>query len=92
MLRFSSFGFYTLFGSFLIFLLQSIVSLTSKDLVWKELRFIDILDPKYYNWANGITLLKFNIFSNYILTMPLYAFLFILTILFFIISGLFENK
>jgi len=91
MLRFSSLGFLALFGSILIFLLQSITSLTSKDLVWQELRFIDVLDAKYYGWINDITLFNLNTLSNYILHMPLYAFLFCLTVLLFIMSGLFEK-
>ena len=91
MLRFSSLGFYALFSSFLIFLLQAIASLTSKEFVWKKLRFIDILDPKHYNWMNEITFLKFNIFLNYFINMPLYAFFFCLTVLFFIISGIYEK-
>jgi len=91
MLRFSSLGFLALFGSILIFLLQSIVSLTSKDFAWKKLRFVDVLDPKYYGWMNDITILNFNTYSDYVINMPLYALLFCLTVLFFIMSGLFEK-
>jgi len=91
MLRFSRLGFLALFGSILIFLLQSIVSLTSKDFAWKKLRFVDVLNPKYYSWMNDITILNFNTYSDYILNMPLYAVLFCLTVLFFIMSGLFEK-
>ena len=91
MLRFSRLGFYALFSSFLIFLLQAIASLTSKDFVWKKIRFVDILDPKYYKWMNGIQLLNFNIVLDYIINMPLYAFFFCLTVLFFVISGIYEK-
>ena len=91
MLRFSSLGLFTLFSSILIFVLQSIASLTSRDLVWKELRFVDILAPKYYTWINDIALLNFNTILSYLLNMPLYAFLFFLTLLFFILGGMFEK-
>lgn len=91
MLRFSSLGFLALFGSILIFLLQTIVSLTNEEFAWKKLRFVDVLDPQYYSWMNDITLFNFNTYSDYILNMPLYAFLFCLTVLFFLISGLFEK-
>jgi hypothetical protein len=92
MLRFSSLGFLALFGSILIFLLQSIVSLTSKDFAWKRLRFVDVLDQKYYSWMNDVTILNFNTYSDYVLNMPLYTVLFCLTVLFFIMSSLFEKK
>ena len=91
MLRFSSLGFLAMFGSILVFLLQSIISLTSKDLAWKQLRFVDVLDPKYYGWMHDITILNFNTYSDYVLNMPLYAVLFCLTVLFFLMSGLFEK-
>ena len=91
MLRFSSLGFLAMFGSILVFLLQSIVSLTSEDFAWRQLRFVDVLDPQYYSWMNDITLFNFNAYSDYVLNMPLYAVLFCLMILFFLMSSLFEK-
>ena len=91
MLRFSRLGFYALFSSFLVFVLQTIASLMSKDFVWKKLRLVDILDPKYYSWMNEIKFLNFDMVSNYIVSMPLYAVFFCLTVIFFIISGIYEK-
>lgn len=91
MLRLSSLGFFALSGSILLFIFQVIASLLNKDFVWKKLRLVDILDPKYFSWVDGITLFNFNTLSSYILDMPLYAVLFCLTILFFVFSGIFER-
>ena len=92
MLRFSSLGFLSLFGSILTLLLQAIISLTSKDLAWKKLSVVNVVEPHYYSWVEHITLFNFNSMSTFILDMPLYMLFFCLTILFFILSSLFERN
>ncbi len=89
MFRLGNLAFLSLFGSIIILLLQAITSLLNKDFTWKKFRFLDIIDPQYYSWLYKITLFNFNSMANYILNMPLFVFLFCLTIFFFILSGIF---
>ena len=91
MLNLSNLGFLSLGGSILIIIFQAIASLTSTELAWKRLRLIDILEIKDLSWIDGITLLNFNYYAKYILNIPGYVFLFSLTIIFFIMSGIFER-
>jgi hypothetical protein len=91
MFRLGNLGFFSLFGSIIIVLLQTITYLLNKDLTWKKLRFADIIDPRYYNWLDNITLFNFNSIANYVLNMHLFVLLFCLTIVFFILSGIFEK-
>ena len=89
MIRLGSVGFVALLSGLLTLLLQGIVSLISRDFVWKDLRFMDVLDSKLYTWVNDIHLLNFDACSKYILNMPLYLVFFCFTVLFFIMSGIF---
>jgi hypothetical protein len=89
MTKFGSLGFVALFSGIITLLLQGIVFLTSRDLAWKDLRFMDVLDPRLYTWVNDIHLLSFDVCSNYILNLPLYLVFFSLTVLFFAMNGLF---
>ena len=91
MLRFSNIGFLTLLGSILLFLFQSIVSLINRNQEWQDYRIVDILEPEDYEWVNDIVLFNFDTLSNYVLNMQLFMVLFCLTVIFFIMSGIFEK-
>lgn len=91
MLRFSNLGLCSLCGSILVLLLQSIASLTSVDMTWQRLRFGDIVDPAYCGWVKGITFFNVNAAITYILNLPLYLVLLCLTVVFFVISGIYEK-
>lgn len=91
MFRLGNLGFLSLFGSIIILLLQAITYVLNKDFTWKKLRFADILDPQYYSWLDNITLFNVNGIANYVVNMPLFVLLFCMTIVFFILSGIFEK-
>ncbi len=91
MLRFSNLGFFALFSSVIILLFQSILSLSSKDFAWQNLSLVDVLDPKYYSWVNEVALLNLNGMTSYVLNLPMFVVFFCLTIIFFVMGGIFEK-
>ncbi len=95
MLRINNLCFFLLGGSILTFVFQAIASLTGAgkemDFVWKKLSLADTLGAEQLSWIDNIEILNFNNFAGYILNMPMYAFLFCLTILFFIVGSIFKR-
>jgi hypothetical protein len=90
-MKFSRLGFVSFFGSVFILLIQALNSLTSRDLVWQQIRFADVLDPDAYNWFSGGAFFKAGFVLDYILNIPLSAIFFCLMLLFFTLSVIFEN-
>ena len=92
MFKLGHLGFASLFGGFLLLLFQVISSVTNKGFILKKLKLVDILEPGFFDWAEGITFFHFNIFLNYVLNLQLFVLLFFLAVIFFILSGILEKK
>jgi hypothetical protein len=92
MFKLSQFGFVSLFGSMLVLLFQVISSVTNNDVISKKLKLVDILEPSFFDWAEGITLFQFNHFLNFVLNQQLFILLLFIAGFFFILSGILDKK
>lgn len=92
MLRLGQLGYVSLLGSIVSLIMQGIASVLNEEFILKDLRLVNIIDAEIYDWAAGITLFSFNSLVEFLVNLQLFAFLFILAVLFFILSGIFERS
>jgi len=84
MSKFTFMAFIFLVGSILLLGFQSIARLMGTKGIWKSLSLIKFFGPKYFHWIDDISFFGLEEILLFIVNMPLFAFLFCMSILFFI--------
>jgi len=91
MSKFSFMAFMFLAGSILLVGFQSIAKLMGTKGGWKTFSLIKLFGPKYFAWINDISFFGVEDVLTYIATMPLFLFLFFMSILFFILDKFYSR-
>jgi len=91
MSKFSFTAFMFLIGSILLIGFQSIAKLMGTNGGWNHFSLIQLFGKKYFAWINDISLFGLEDALMYIATMPLFVFLFCVSVLFFIIDKLYSK-
>ena len=91
MSKFSFLAVISLIGCVLLFGFQALATLMGTKAVWKTLSLIKLFGPKYFQWIENISFFNLEDALMFIATMPLFALLFCLSILFFIIDKLYTK-
>ncbi|MBW1813172.1 MAG: hypothetical protein JRJ39_05715 [Deltaproteobacteria bacterium] len=91
MSKLSFMAFMFLIGSILLLGFQSIGRLMGAKGVWKGLSLIKLFGPKYFYWLDDISFFGLEDILIFIANMPLFAFLFCMSILFFILDKFYSK-
>ena len=87
--KYSVIGSILLVSTFFMFAYQVITAFlgmgTSDEFVYKNIRLVDVLAEKYFDWIDSILLLPIQSIAETILTMPLALLLLFGSVLFFLI-------
>ncbi len=76
--------------SFVLLGFQGISSVMNPDeIVWKSLNIIGVVGSDKFTWIDGISIGFVQNSVDYIVTMPLYALLLVLGLIFFVMNALF---
>ncbi len=90
MSKFTWAGLLSWLGGFLLLGFQGISTLMDDDGKWKSMNILDIVEPEYLEWADRIPWSIGQNAVNYLLSMPLFALLFCVGTLAFIINAFLE--
>ena len=75
-------------GSFVLLGFQGISSVMSTDkVVWKSLNLLDVAGSDKFTWIDGISIGFVQNSVDYVVTMPLFALLLALGVIFFILNA-----
>jgi len=91
MSRFSFIAFMLLIGSILLIGFRSIGKLMGAKGAWNGLSLIKLFGPKYFYWLDDISFFGLEDILIFIANMPLFAFLFCMSILFFFLDKLYSK-
>ena len=91
MSRFSFIAFMLLIGSILLIGFRSIGKLMGAKGAWSGLSLIKLFGQKYFYWLDDISFFGLEDILLFIVNMPLFAFLFCMSILFFILDKLYST-
>ncbi|MCJ7772453.1 MAG: hypothetical protein MUP22_04895 [Desulfobacterales bacterium] len=86
MSKLSFMAFMFLVGSILLLGFQSLARLMDTKGIWKKLSLLNFFGPKYFSWIDDISFFGLEEILIFIANMPLFAFLFCMSILFFILD------
>ncbi len=78
--------------SAVLLLFQVIGQMVKEDYNWKMMSIVDVVEKKYLNWIDGISVDLGRQAAEYIINMPLYLLLFALGILFFLFSMFYKGR
>lgn len=92
MFRLSQMGYVSLMGSIVMLIFQGIASVLNEEFDLKDVRMIDFVSAELHGWIEGIHLFSLNSLIDYLLNLQLFAFLFVMSIMFFVLSGIFERS
>lgn len=88
---FSAMGFILLISAFILFGYQGLsafLAMGTKDqFVYENIRFVDILDEKYYSWINNISFVFIQGIAETFITAPIALWLLCGAVLFFLINA-----
>jgi hypothetical protein len=91
MLRLSRLCYISFMGSIILLIFQGIASVLNEEFAMKDLRLINFINAGINEWAADITLFSFNNLFDYLVNLQMFVFLFILSVVFFILSSVFER-
>ena len=89
MSKFYAIGTIGLIFGFVVLLFQTISSLmTPGAMIWKSITLMNILDPLYLNWIDGVSWSAMKQLLEYLVGLPLYLLLIGSSCLSFVIGGI----
>ena len=91
MSKLSFMAFMFLVGSILLLGFQFLARFMGTKGGWKSLSLTKFLGPKYFHWLDDISFFGLEDILLFIANMPLFAFLFCMSILFFILDKLYST-
>lgn len=91
MSKFSFMAFMFLIGSILLLGFQSIARLMGTQGEWKGFNMIKLFGPKYFNWIDDISFYGLEQILLFIASMPLFVFLFCMSVLLFILDKFYSK-